>query len=426
MTHSGHAPSMNRSSTIVTRTLACGMPLLIEPMRGVRSLGLTWLIPAGSAHDPEDRQGLSSMWSELLMRGAGELDSRGHADACDALGVSRSVDSGGLFLRVSATMLGERFAEALPLLVDMVRRPRFEAEAIEPARELALMAIEGLKDDPQERAMLELKRRHHPWPLNRSNLGTVEGLGAITHEEVMSGWRERAVPMGSILGIAGAIDPDRAVDLVERALEGWSGKRAEPVLGSMPARGYAHETDQSNQVQVIVAMDAPAEPESMSMAQKVAVNVLSGGMSGRLFTEVREKRGLCYSVSASYASEKQLGTLSAYVGTTPERAQESLDVLFAELKRITTDAGRVTPDEFRRAIVGMKSNVVFSGESTGARAAAIATDFHKRGYARSLAEIASQIDAVTLNDLNAYLANRPMGRVTIQTLGPSPLVPPAV
>lgn len=412
-------------ASIVTRTLSCGMPVIIEPMSGVRSCALTWLVPAGAAHDPEDRLGLSAVWAELLLRGAGDLDSRAHADACDTIGMSRSAESGPLFMRISATLLGDRLLDGLPLIVDMVRRPRFDPDSLDPARDLALMAIESLKDEPQERCSLLARSRHHRAPLNRSILGTVEGLGAITQADVLNEWTVRAVPNGSILGIAGAVDPDRTIDALERLLSGWSGARPEPVLGPVPARGYAHEPDDSSQVQILLLTDGPADPHEDSLRQRVIANVLSGGMSGRLFTEVREKRGLCYSVSASYGADKRHGTVVAYVGTTPERAQESLDVLSAEMDRISSPAGAITPDEYRRAIVGMKSDVVFSGESTGARAAAVVGDYYRRGRARTLTEIAAEIDRLTLPDVNTYLARRQKGLSTIQTLGPTALTPPA-
>jgi predicted Zn-dependent peptidase len=147
-------------------------------------------------------------------------------------------------------------------------------------------------------------------------------------------------------------------------------------------------------------------------------------MSGRLFSEVREKRGLCYSVSAGYRPDRDYGVVTAYVGTTPERAQESLDVLIAELHRISTPEGRVTEEEFKRAKVGMKSGLVFSGESTGSRAVSLAADQRKLGRPRSLDELAQQVDAVTLDQLNAYLARRAIGAATIQTLGPRDLKSP--
>src|SRR4051812_33154611 len=193
---------------ISVRRLECRMPLVIEVMPGVRSAALTWLLPAGVGTEPEARPGMGTLWAELLMRGAGGLSSREHADALDRLGVGRSAEVGTYHLRLGATMLGERVVEALPLLVDMVRRPRMEEESLAPARDLALQAIESLKDDPQERAVMAARERHFPGPFNRSNLGTVEGLTAVTREELVSGWAERARPRGSFLTVAGAVDGD--------------------------------------------------------------------------------------------------------------------------------------------------------------------------------------------------------------------------
>jgi len=152
--------------------------------------------------------------------------------------------------------------------------------------------------------------------------------------------------------------------------------------------------------------------------------VLSGGMSARLFTEVREKRGLCYSVHANYSSDRDFGLVSAEVGTQPERAQESLVVLVDELLRITTPEGAVSAEEFARAVAGMKSRLIFHGESTAARASTLAGDTFSRGAPRSLGEVAAEIDAISLEQLNAYLATRSLGRVTVQTVGPAELTMP--
>lgn len=411
-------------NAITTRRLDCGMPLIVETISGVKSAGFSWLLPAGTATEPADRQGLCAMWTELLLRGAGDLDSRGHAEALDRLGVGRGTDTGGYHVRVSGTMLGSRVVEALPLIVDMVRRPRFDADSVEPVRDLALQALDSLKDDPQERASLGARQRHYPVPLNRSSLGTAGGLAAITRDELVAHWRARAVPGGSILAIAGAVDAEALVAELNRLLKGWTGSAGEFARVGTPPRGYAHEVDQTNQVQILLMHDAPPESDPSSLLEKIVASVLSGGMSGRLFSEVREKRGLCYSVSASYAAGKDFGAVAGYVGTTPERAQESLNVMLSELARINTPAGKVERDEFDRAVIGMKSRLVFSGESTSGRAASLAYDQHRLGRPRTLEEIAKQIDGVTLDAVNAYLTTRKAGVMTIQTLGPAALTPP--
>ncbi|MBL0927448.1 MAG: insulinase family protein [Phycisphaerales bacterium] len=414
----------------VVRQLACGMPLIVERMGGVRSAAVTWLVPAGSARDPADREGLSAMWAELLMRGAGGLDSRAQADAFDKLGWSRGTSVETFYVALSATCLGERLEAGLPLLADMVRRPRMDGageEAVEAARDLCLQAIESLKDDPSERVMQNVRAAHAPSPINRSHLGTEAGLAAVRPDELGRLWHDRARPRGSIFAAAGDVDPDRLASALDRLLAGWEGAAPEVAWSGTGPRGMHHEPEDTNQVHIAVMYDGPTESRPEAWMERTATAVLSGGMGARLFSEVREKRGLCYSVYASFGTDARYGRTVAYSGTTPERAQETLTVLLGELRRIGTAAGAVTPDEFQRARTGMKSKVVFSGESSGARASALARDYHKLGRPRSLDELTAAIDAVTLADLNGYLASRPFGAggLTVATIGPAALAMPA-
>lgn len=412
------APLMTR---IQSQTLDCKATLIVEHMPGVKSAAVAWLVPAGHAHDPKKKLGRAAMTSEMLMRGAGERDSRAAADACDAIGMSRSINAGTFFAKLSATLIADRLAEGLPLLTDLVLRPRFDAEALEPARDLSLQSLASLLDEPQQRAILGARSRHYPDPIGRSGLGTAEGIAAITRDDIRSGWADHARPEGTIIAVAGAVDFPRVRDQLDQLLEGWAGKASEPAIETDAPRGYSHETDDSNQVQIVCVHDAPSASDDNHMLENAAVSILSGGMSGRLFTEVREKRGLCYSVSAAYRADRDFGAVTGYVGTTPERAQESLDVLLAEFDRLRQG---ITEDEFARSLIGLKSRVVFSGESTSARASALASDHHKIGRPRALDEITASLDAITLPGLNAYLSGRSLGRLTIQTLGPNTLSPP--
>jgi predicted Zn-dependent peptidase len=402
---------------ISVRTLACGMPLVIERMEGVRSAALTWLLPSGCATDPAGIEGVSTLIQELLLRGCGGRSSRDDADAFDQIGGSRSASVGTYAMVVGASMLGRNVEKTLPLLVDMVRTPTMDEESLEASKDLAMQAIDSLKDDPQERAMLAARARHQPSPINRSGLGTKEGLEACTREVVMGHWQAHALPKGSILALAGDVDGSAIESQMNALLAGWVGSAPTPKIGPVGPRGYAHENDPSAQVQIMWIADAPTEASPDSILEKLLISVLSGGMSGRLFSEVREKRGLCYAVSAGYRGDKDWGTMTAYVGTTPQRAQESLDVLQAEIDRITSPAGAVTAQEFQRAKIGMKSSLIFSGESSGARASTIAADTRRLGRPRSLDEMAAEVEAVTLEQLNAYAQQRRWGSVTIQTMG---------
>jgi len=402
-------------------TLDTGALFTSQRITGAQSAAVSILIPGGTARDPENRLGMSSMWSELLFRGAGSLDSRQHADALDKLGVQTGGGPETFFQRLSFTMLGSRLADALPLIIDMLRAPRCDADSIEPVRDLSIQAIQALSDDPQGRVMRSLKRFHAPPPINRSNLGTIEGLTAITRDDLVNHWSATALPTGAIFAAAGAIDPDSITAQLNALLSGWAGEPSPVCLSAATTRGYHHETDDTNQAQIAIAHDSPCARDERLPLERIATAVLSGGMSGRLFTEVREKRSLCYSVFASYAADREFGRTIAYVGTTPDKADEAVGVLLEQLRAINTPDGAVTQSELDRAKIGLKSRVVMSGESTANRAMALARDIHRLDAPRSLEQIIEEIDAVTLDALNAYLATRDLGDITCCTLGPDPV-----
>jgi predicted Zn-dependent peptidase len=182
-----------------------------------------------------------------------------------------------------------------------------------------------------------------------------------------------------------------------------------------------HQPAESAQTHLGVAYDAVPEPDERSVLQQVANAVLSGGMSGRLFTEVRERRGLCYSVFSRYSSDRDLGMMVAYAGTSAAQAQETLNVLVGELRRLSEG---VDPDEFARAVVGMKAGLVMQGEWTAARAGAIAADQLILGGPRSLEELAERVSAVRLERLNDFLRQQRPGPMTVVSIGPVAVEPP--
>ena len=399
-----------------------GLWLVAEPIAGVQSLAMSMLTPAGLTREPTGQAGVSPMLAEMVCRGAGGKTSRAHAEALDQLGVERSTSTETRHLRLGANMLASKRDHALPLLMDMVRAPNLDADALEPCRALCIQSIDALVDEPQQRVLLELRRRHMPAPFNRSPLGQREHLENMTLDQVRDFWRQTCVPDGTVLSFAGKFDWDELRAQVHELLGDWQGKVDEPTVTARSERGYGPITAETSQVHIGVAYDALPEADENSFLQRAAVAVLSGGMSGRLFTEVREKRGLCYAVSASYSGQKDRGLVFAYAGTTTPRAQETLDVLRHELTRLSEG---VTQSEFDRAIVGMKANLVMQGESTGARASAIARDQYTLGHPRTLDELAGKVDAITLDKLNAFVAQNPPGELTVVTIGPNALELPA-
>jgi len=407
-------PESATAPAIHHETLSNGLTVLAEPVPGAKSLAMRLLMPGGAKHEPAQQQGVSGVLAEMMLRGAGGLSAREHSDALDRLGVQRSTDNGTHHTHLGATMVGENLHDALPLLLDTALRPNLDEAALEPSRDLAIQSLDGLEDEPQQRAMIELRRQHHPDPLGRSGYGVREHLETLNIEQVRRFAERSFVPPGSILAFAGAFDFDRLLEQVQSLTAQWTGEAPpEPTLTDAP-RGYAHHHADSSQVHIALACDALPEPDEQSIVQAAAIAVLSGGMSGRLFTEVREKRGLCYAVQASYNGQRDRGTVSAYAGTTTPRAQQTLDVLLAELRRLKDG---VDESEFERAIVGMKSRLVMQGESTGARAAAIASDLYHVGRPRTLDELAARVDAITLEGLCAFVAEHPLDGFTLVTLG---------
>lgn len=406
---------------IEQRELSSGLTMVAEPMSTARSVSLTLLVPGGVAKEPADQLGISNMLAEMVCRGAGPLDARAHSEALDQLGVQRSTSVETEHFRLSATLLGQHLDEALPLLLDMILKPRLESASLDPSRALCLAAIDGLDDDPQHRTSVQLRKRFYPEPFGRTPLGERDHLQSMTLDQVRAFWQATAVPGGAILGIAGAFDPEKVREQVESLTGSWSGMATEASVVDDPPRGYEHHEAATEQVHMAIGYDAVAQPHEDSTVQAAAAAVLSGGMSGRLFTEVREKRGLCYAVMARYAGGKRFGAILGYAGTTTARAQQTLDVMTAELRRLSEGVDR---DEFERALVGMKSRLVMQGESTSARALAISADQFVLGRPRSLDQMQQEVEAVTFDRLNDFVQANPPGPMTVVTIGPEALTPP--
>jgi len=379
---------------------------------------MSLMTPAGVVAESADALGEATMLAEMVCRGAGDLDARAHSDALDQLGVQRGTSVETSHLRLGATMIGAKLAEAMPLLTDMIRRPLLDDDAVEPSRDLALQTLDALEDEPQQKVFLDLRDRHFPEPFGRSPLGRREHLETIELAQIRDYWQRAVTPGGSILGFAGQFDWEQLKDMVGRLLGDWAGDSPDRRPGDRAVGGYAHQQADTVQVHIGLAYDAVPEPDPRSILQHAAAAVLSGGMSGRLFTEVRERHGLCYAVSASYGSNKHLGAMLSYAGTTAPRAQQTFDILTAELRRLSQG---VEADEFQRAIIGMKSSLVMQGESTAARANAVAIDQYIYGRPRTLDERIEQVDAVTLDQLNTFVRDFPPGEMTVVTIGPEAL-----
>lgn len=395
-----------------------GLALLGEKMPGMQSVAMTMLVPAGAAFDPRDGSGTATVLSDLVLRGAGDRDSRQLTDYLDKLGLQRSSSVGVYHVRFACAALAARVMEALPAYADIVRRPQMPDSGFEAARDLALQSLASLEDDPRQKLLIKLREWHFPWPYGRSTMGKEEQLKKLTLGLCRMHHGRRFHARGAILALAGNIDFEQAKEQVAHAFGDWDGApETEMEIIAPPGRVH-HETHPSEQTHIGIAWPSIEETDADYYTMRLAIEALSGGMSSRLFTEIREKRGLVYNVWAGYSSLKGYGSILGYAGTSNDRAQATLDTFVAELHRLSEG---ITPSELERAKTGLKAATIMQGESTSSRASSIAHDYFMRGRIRTLEEVKAGIDAVTLDSANDWLARNRPGDFTIVTVGPKEL-----
>jgi predicted Zn-dependent peptidase len=400
-----------------------GLTLLAERMEHVRSAAFNFLVPAGCVYDPPQHLGMATVLTQLLTRGAGALDSRGLTLALDNLGLDRDESVGSIHLRFWGATVASNIPAALEHYRDILRRPHLPAEELEAVQALAVQDIQALEDEPRQKVMLELRRRYYPPPLGRDHRGTIQGIERLTIDKIREHHGRLFQPGGSILAVAGNVEWKALRTQVERLFGDWT-PRAEPALRLGEARGgRTHLKKDTTQTQIAIAYPSVPFGHHEYYAASGAVNVLSGGMSGRLFTEVREKRGLCYSVWASHQTFKDRACVLCYAGTTNERAQETLQVTLQELQRLQEG---ITVDEVERVQAGLKSAVIMREESTSARASVLASDWYYLGRVRPLEEVQAAIDGLTPRKIVNHLRRHPPRDFTIVTLGPKRLRVPAL
>jgi predicted Zn-dependent peptidase len=407
---------------IYQHTFGNGLTLLAERMEHVRSAAINFLIPAGCVYDPPEARGIASVLSELIMRGAGKRDSRELSLAMDNLGLDRDASVGSMHMRFWGATLARNIPAALELYADVLLRPHLPEEELEPVQALALQDLASLEDQPRQKVMIELRRRHYPPPLGQDRLGTPEGIEGLTIPRVRAHYQRLFQPRGSILSVAGNIEWEPLREQIGRLFGDWK-PGATPTLkyGEKPT-GHAQLEKDTTQTQIAIAYPSVPIGDPDYYAALGAVNVLSGGMSSRLFTEVREKRGLCYAVWATYATFKDRATILAYAGTTTERAQETLDTTLQELRRLSDG---IEAEEVERVQAGLKSSLIMAEESTSSRAGSLASDWYYLGRVRSFDEIQAAIDSLSPASILAYVQRCPARDFTIVTLGKEPLRLPA-
>jgi len=396
-----------------------GLVLVAETMPSVQSAAFSLLLPAGAAYEPEGQGGTASMLAEWITRGAGDLDSRALLTALDNLGVSHGEGAQTIHTSVSAATLGRNLIPALEIYADVLRRPHLDDDEIEPIRALALQNLQGLEDDPGSKVIYELRRRHFPDPWGRPAPGTPEGVRRATPDALRSFFRAHYRPNGAILAVAGAIDWPALRDAVARLFGDWEPRPDPPLTVRPVGPGRDHILKETQQTQIALAYPTVTVDSPDYYQARAMIGVLGGYSSARLFTEVREKRGLCYSVYATYEGQKDRAAVLCHAGTSTDRAQETLDVTLAEIHRLGRDG--VDAEELDTMRAGLKSSLIMQQESSMSRAGSLASDWFYLGRVRPIDEIAAALDALAPDTVAAFARQDTTDQMTVLTLGPTPL-----
>jgi len=409
------------TQTIYTHQLDNGLALVAEPMDWLESASFSLLVPAGCHRDPQSLLGLAGFVCEMVQRGCGSRDSHQFVTDLELLGADGSASVSNAHTTFGGAMPAESLHEALSIYADVVRRPHLPADQVEDARMVCIQEIRSIEDELAQKVFQQLRLLQYGEPFGRSSPGTIPTVQAISLGDIRDYFKANYHPNGTILGVAGRFDWPRLRDHVAKLFGDWKPQKTPPIEETRPAERYCHLAHESAQTHIGVGYASVPYSHPDYFRARAAVGVLSDGMSSRLFTEIRENRGLCYAVHAGCHSLRDRGSVLCYAGTTTERAQETLDVLIAELVRLSEG---IAADELGRLKAKIKSALIMQQESSPARSGSIAADWYHLGRVQTLDELRAIIDGLTCESINQYLASNRPSDFRIVTLGAQELEKP--
>ena len=284
---------------------------MAEPMPRLQSAAFAFSIPAGCKYDPVEKIGLANLTCEMIQRGCGKRNSRQFIEDLEILGLDGSSNVSNSHASFGGAMPAETFLDALDIYADMLRRPHIPEEQLEDGRMVCFQEVRSIEDDLGQKTMIELKRRHFPDPLGRTCHGTMESVASLTLGDTKSFFENNYTPEGMILSVAGNVEFEKVRDHVEKILGDWQAPAREEIEISAPLGGNQHIQHDSNQTHISLAFPSVSYNNPEYFRARGVVGVLSDGMSSRLFTEVREKRGtlllrFCFTVFAKRSRMRRL------------------------------------------------------------------------------------------------------------------------
>jgi predicted Zn-dependent peptidase len=402
--------------------LDSGIRIVTEAMPSVRSVSVGIWIGTGSRYESDNQAGLSHLLEHLLFKGTERYESVEIDQIFDGMGAELNAGTGKETTSVFARVIDEHLPAAFDVMADMVFRPRLVE--IDSEREVILEEIAMYEDEPQEKVFDLLGEATFGGdPLGRSIIGRAEVISGTPRDQIAAFHTDRYRPERIVIAAAGAIDHDAFVSLCAERVPGGAQAAAAAAANTngtgptvvVPRPRF--ERKDTEQFHVCMGGLGVSRHDDRRFALRLLDSVFGGTSSSRLFQEIREERGLAYSVYSFTTAYRDTGQIGLYVGTRADNLHEALSVVGTELQRLRAEPA--TADELRRAKENLKGRVLLALESTGARMNRLGAEVLTDTPLMELDELQERIEAVTLDDL-AALAHELWApeRLTAAGIGP--------
>jgi len=379
--------------------LDSGVRVVTQAVPSVRSVALGFYLGVGSRHETPAEAGLTHFLEHLLFKGTDRWSSTEIDEIFDAMGAEINAGTGKETTSLYARFLDQHLERAFEVMSDMVLRPTYPD--VDSERQVVIEEIAMYEDEPSDKVhdvMADALFGDHP--LGRPVIGTAEVIGSVPIPQVAAYHDARYVPRSTVVAAAGNVDHERIVELVAAQL-GEPGPPASVPEAAPPGNGAVVRFHQKSTEQYHLCLGGRGIPraDERRHALRVLDTLLGGSTSSRLFQEVRERRGLAYSVFSYSGSFMDAGQVGVYVGTRPDNVREAMDVIGAELSRLRSEP--IGEEELARAKENVKGRVVLSMESTMARMNRLGGATILGVPLLTLDETIAALDAVSLEDVTA-------------------------
>ena len=375
--------------------LDSGLRIVTEAVPSVRSIAVGMFVGTGSRNEAPAQAGVSHFLEHLLFKGTDRFSSVEIDQIFDGMGAEVNAGTGKETTSVYSRFLDQHLERALDVMADMVLRPAYPD--IDAERQVVIEEIAMYEDEPSEKVHDVLARAiFGDHPLGRPIIGTADVIANVPVPDIASYHDGRYVGSNLVVSAAGNLDHDELVALVERLAPAQVGAAdaAEPAPEAIAPRACFH-SKQTEQYHLCLGAPGIARGDERRFVLRVLDTILGGSSSSRLFQEVREKRGLAYSVYSYSSQYVDSGQVGVYVGTRPDNVAEAMDVIASELRRIATEP--VDDDELSRAKENVKGRLALSLESTLTRMNRLGGSLLMGVPLLSLDEMVAKIDAVDVD-----------------------------